>query len=112
MRHRQPQIFNNGASLFEIKLFLGTAAAEARSALGYPAGERHALLIFCRQLRGTEPDWALARLAAREAGWREIEFLNASTADVCSADLDETARVSCKDAMAEGSAIIVYSEPV
>jgi len=98
--------------MFEIKLFLGTAAAEAGSALGYPAGERHALLVFCRQLRGSEPDWALARSVTHEAGWREIEFLKASTVDPTSADLDQATHLSCKDAMAQGSAIIVYADAV
>ena len=112
MYEQQSPILNSRASWFEIKLFLGTAAAKDHEALNHTAGERRALLVFCRQLRGSEPDWARARAVAYEAGWGEIQFLNASTVDPASAELDETARASYQDAMARGSALIVYSDPV
>ena len=96
----------------EINLFLGIAAVAKGNELDYPIGERHAFLVFSRQPGGSEPDWNLAESHVQRAGWSDIEFEKASTLDPSALDLEPSARASYDAAMANGSAIIVYSDPV
>ena len=65
----------------EIHLFLGTASAGQNSKLGYPAGERHAILVFLRQPANTEPDWEQAKSYVESSGWNKVDLQKASKID-------------------------------
>jgi hypothetical protein len=98
--------------MYEIGLFLGIAEVSEGNQLGYPIGERHALVVFSRQPEGSEPDWNLAKSHMQRCGWSDVEFEKASTLDPSALDLEPSARSSYDAAMINGSAIIVYSDPV
>jgi hypothetical protein len=75
----------------------------------YPAGERHALLIFSRQPEGSEPDWILAEFHANNAGWSNVELQDSSVIDPEKLDSEPLARESYEDATARGS-LLVFSD--
>jgi hypothetical protein len=97
--------------MYDVNLFLGIAAAAEGNELDYLPGERHAFLVFSRQPRGSEPDWDLAESHVLNARWCDVELRQASTLDSSAAD-EPTARPSFDAAMAGGSEIIVYPDPV
>ena len=99
-------------SIYEIHLFLGTASAGQNSKLGYPAGERHAILVFLRQLTNTQPDWEQARSYVEGVGWNKVDLQKASKIDPKTLDDNPDGKKSYEEAMSNGKAMIVYSEPV
>ena len=98
--------------MYEIHLFLGIAAAEETSKSAFPAGERHALLVFLRQPIGSDHYWSLAESCLEDAGWAQVALQKASTVDRSVLEIEPTAQSAYEDAMARGSAIVVYSDPV
>ena len=60
--------------MYEIQLFLGIGAASEGNQFGYPVGERHALLIFSREVAGSETNWSSAKTHAREGGWFDLDL--------------------------------------
>jgi hypothetical protein len=98
--------------MYDVNMFFGTAAAMAGNEHSYPAGERHALLVFSRQLNGTEPDWSLAESVATNKGWFDVQLNQASVVDPSALDVEPNARLSYEQAMTEGWALIVFSDPV
>ena len=91
---------------------MGTACAAVANTSGYPIGERHAVLCFSRQPSDTESDWELAASHLVLGEWTDVELQQASTVAAEMIDADPAARASYDRAIAEGWAIIVFSEPV
>ena len=96
----------------EIHLFFGIASAGQNSKLGYPVGERHAILVFLRQPANTEPDWEQARSYVEGAGWNRVDLQKASKVDPKTLDNNPDGKKAYEEAMSNGKAIIVYSDPV
>ena len=94
----------------EIHLFLGTASAGQNSKLGYPAGERHAILVFLRQPANTEPDWEQAKSYVESSGWNRVDLQKASKIDPKTLANNRDGKNSYEEAMSNGKAMIVYSE--
>ena len=99
-------------SMYEIHLFLGTAAAGSKSDQGYPVGERHAILVFLRQPTNTEPDWKRATSLVEDSGWTNVDLQKASKVDPKTLDQNPDSKKAYDEAMSNGKAMIVYSEPV
>jgi hypothetical protein len=100
------------SSIQEIHLFFGIASTGQNSKLGYPAGERHAILIFLRQPANSEPDWEQAKSYVEGAGWNKVDLQKASKVDPKTLDDNPDGKKSYEEAMSNGKAMIVYSEPV
>ena len=98
--------------MYEIHLFLGIAAAREASKCGFSVGKRHAVLVFFRQPIGSDHYWNLAESCLEDAGWTQVALQKASTVDRSTLETEPTARSAYEDAMARGSAILIYSDPV
>jgi hypothetical protein len=99
--------------MYEIHLFLGTAAAGGATNSRFPAGERHALLVFFRQPIGSDHYWNLAESCLEDAGWAQVALQKASkVVDRSVLEIEPIARSAYEDAMIRGSAIVIYSDPV
>jgi hypothetical protein len=98
--------------MYDVNLFIGTAAAMAGNQHSYPVGEQHALLVFLRLPKGAEPDWLAAESIVTSKGWVDVQLQQASTVDPSTLDIEPNARPSYEQAMADGWALIVFSEPV
>jgi hypothetical protein len=98
--------------MYEVNLFMGTGAALDANQDAYPAGERHALLIFSRQPQGTEPDWAAAEAIVTSKGWCDVQLQEGSLVNPHMLDSDPDARPCYEQALVHGWALIVFSDPV
>lgn len=95
----------------EIHMFL--AIGKAASTANYPIGERHGMHIYLRQPVESEPDWAAAEAVAIQNGWAQMELQKAGILPAESKDITEEPFRSCyEEALNEGNAILVYSNPV
>jgi hypothetical protein len=78
----------------------------------YPAGQRHALLLFIRQSAESEYDWRDAERVVSEAGWGDIEMRKAGRLDLEPTATDQTLRGAHQDAAVTGRSIVVYEDPI
>ncbi|MGH9872877.1 MAG: hypothetical protein ACRD9S_10475 [Pyrinomonadaceae bacterium] len=99
-------------SIQEIHLFFGIASAGQDSRLGYSAGERHAILVFLRQPANTEPNWEQAKSYVEGEGWNKVDLQKASKVDPKTLVDNPDGKKSYEEAMSNGKAMIVYSDPV
>jgi hypothetical protein len=60
--------------MYEVHVFTGTATATGECYGPFHPGDRHPLLAFLRQGKGTDHDWAGAESWISKAGWREVIF--------------------------------------
>ena len=99
--------------MFDVHLFQAIARASAATSGAYRPGDRHAMLIFVRQDRGTEHNWAGAEDGAREAGWFEISINRAGTLSAENLNgKGEGFMGAFEHAMNGGCGLIVYADPV
>jgi hypothetical protein len=99
--------------MVEIILFLGTATANEDNPHGYSAGEKHAVLLFLRQDKGSAPNWSKAKTSLGEKGWSDIVLSEASPiAPGALSSFHSDALASYKDALKDGFAALVFSEAV
>lgn len=90
-------------------MYLAEGVAENDNPQGYPAGEKHAMLIFVAGYRN-DYAWQEAERAAREQHWRDIEFGKAGQVTQAQvAEQDATIRAGYREALECGSAVIVYA---
>jgi hypothetical protein len=99
--------------MFDVHLFQATAKAGTATPGTHRPGDRHAMLVFIRQDRGTEHDWAAAEAGVCEAGWTEVSItrggtLSAETMNGKGADFVD----AFEYAMNGGCGLIVYADPV
>ena len=87
--------------MYDVNMFFGTASAMAGNEHSYPAGERHALIVFSRQLKGTEPDWSVAESLVTKKGWFDVQLEQASVVDPSALDFEPNAQPSYEHAMTE-----------
>jgi len=94
-------------------LFLAVASAAAANPLGYPEGETHAVLIFLRSKSGASSDNVKAAAELTRRGWFDVTISEAAPVVVASLDsVHPDARASYQDALTDGFAVLVFSEPV
>ena len=97
----------------EIILFLGTARANEANLHGYPPGEKHALLVFLRQEKGSVPNWSKATTALEQKGWSDIALSEPRPiATEALGSVHPDALASYEDAIEEGFAVLVFSEAI
>ncbi len=97
----------------EVLIFRGEATAEPGNPLNYPAGRRHAALLFMRQERGTSPDWSRAATELETRGWSDVALAEASPVSVEGlSSVHPHASSSYNEAVREGFAVLIFSEPL
>ena len=90
-------------------LFLAMAAAASDNPDGYPAGEKHALLAFVGDAADNSAR-AFSELTKR--GWSNVSITESAPASVASLDsVHPHARAAYEDALKDGFAALVFSEP-
>lgn len=95
----------------EIHMF--SAVAEAGAGCGFPHGERHPMLIFVRQPRGTAHALAAAAAAASAAGWREVDITRAGTLPPDAGDtMDPVVKAAYDRALDSGAGLTVFDAVV
>jgi hypothetical protein len=93
----------------EVHVFVATAAAkDDDAAAGLRKGDRHSLLIFCRQPEGEAPDERLARKSASASGWSEIRLERSKRLAVTAVPQDAVLRAAFNDALKEGFAVVAH----
>ncbi len=93
---------------FELHVFLATAESKKLEEAGCPVGERHSLLIFCRQPEGEEGDERLARKSASAAGWTAIKLERSKCLPVTAVPQEPVLRDAFNDALKDGSAVVAH----
>lgn len=93
---------------FELHVFLATAEARNFEAAGCAPGERHSLLIFCRQPEGEEGDQPLARKSASAAGWTAIKLERSKCLPVTAVPEQAVLRDAFNEALKEGFAVVAH----
>jgi hypothetical protein len=94
--------------VFEVHVFLGTATAKNSKDSGCVEGERHALLIFCRQPEGEAADEPLARKSASAAGWTAIKLERSKRLPVTARPEEAVLRAAFADALKEGFSVVAH----
>jgi hypothetical protein len=95
-------------AVYEIHVFCGTATAKAGGK--FPPGERHAFLLFLRQFRESDFDWAVAEDFMSTNGWDDPDFQQAGKVGPGS-EL-EGVEDMYQGALSDGGSIIIYSDPL
>lgn len=96
----------------EIRLYTGVAKAEAGNRQNFPIGERHAINLFLSQEDGSAPAWDIAESILADAHWSNLEQLKTAIAQE-----EKTLQSGppfpdmYRAAIANGSALLVYSTP-
>lgn len=93
----------------KVHVFQANAVSQNSDVTGYPAGEKHAMLIFLRQPE-EDHDWQEAENRAHSSGWNQVEFRRAGTLGESVDHLEETMRKAANSAMSDGSSIVVYAD--
>ena len=87
-------------------------AATKANGKEYRAGERYSLLVFIRQPIGEEPNRQSAGKGATAAGWKDVKIERSRRLPSGSTPGDPVLREAFGEALAEGSAVVAYKEPV
>ena len=98
--------------MYDVNLFMGSAAALADNPHSYPVGERHSFLVFSRQPTGTEPDFVAAESIVTSKGWFDVQLQEGSLVNTNALDCDPDARPCFEQALEHGWALIVFSDPI
>ena len=104
----RPKKGTAAAPVFELHVFIATAAAKDDPVAGLHKGDRHSLLIFCRQAEGEEADERLARKSASASGWSEIRLERSKRLPVTAVPQDAVLRAAFNDALKEGFAVVAH----
>ena len=97
---------------FDVHVFLATGAATKANGTDYRAGKRYSLLIFSRQAIGEKPNRERAGKGAAAAGWKDLKLERSKRLPSGSTPGDPVLREAFGEALAEGSAVVAYKEPV
>ena len=97
----------------EVTIFLAVAAATENNALGYGAGETHAVLIFMREKIGASPDAQKAAAELAKRGWSDVKISEAASVSVAPRySLHPKATGAYREALNDGFAALTFSEPI
>lgn len=95
----------------EIHLYM--AVARSGTAVPYPAGERHPVLVFLRQAEHSEHDFPAAETVAVEAGWSDVDFTRAGTLPAdAEPTMEAVFRSHYRAALSDGASLLVYDTVV
>jgi hypothetical protein len=94
--------------VIELHVFLATAAAKDGFASGCAPGERHSLLIFCRQGEGEAADERLARKCASAAGWTAIKLERSKRLPVTAVPQEAVLGEAFREALKDGFAVVAH----
>ncbi|WP_171160115.1 hypothetical protein [Usitatibacter palustris] len=99
--------------MYEVHVFRGKATVGEENSLGYAPGGRHAIIVFSRQARGEDHDFALATERAVDGGLAKVvldrggtllpEAVNSMSPQFGSA---------FENALDGGFGVIVYEDPI
>ena len=92
----------------EIRQYLGTAAAMQGNSSGYPAGERHAFILYVAQKIGEEPHWDNAAAIVLEKLWGDVELRKTGLLSK-GKRLEHPFSEMYPEALEHGSALLIYS---
>ena len=97
---------------FDVRVFQGSAVSAPRHPLGYPAGERHDLIVFVRHEAGSDDDMMAVESLMRKAGWKRAILSQPMVLSHVPPPIsgDDTLRNSYHDAMAHGGAVLICRE--
>jgi hypothetical protein len=96
-----------------VTIFRAVAVATRDNTLGYRPDETHPVLIFAREKDGASPDWEKAAQELGKRGWSNVKISEASSVVVDTLDsVHPEARAAYQDALNEGLAALVFSEPI
>ena len=94
-----------------VHMFVGHAAAPEDNEWGYPCGERHGILLFCRRPTGSEYDSELAYAEVEDFGWTDVVLKKVGVADPKRAlTRGENFDNAYHTALQTGRAIIIYED--
>jgi hypothetical protein len=95
-----------------VTLYAFTAQAAAGPDVGFPPGERHAMLIFAvAETREVAEAEAKARVEAE--GWIGVDLLRGKVVELDPASIaEDTVRGAAQSAYADGCAFVVYRDPI
>jgi hypothetical protein len=97
----------------DIYLLMATGTAAKSDHHSYPAGERHALLLFNRQDDMAKVDYNLVAERGRAAGWVNVRVEQVAVINKASmAGKDEICRQAYEDAVADGFHVVVFTDPL
>ncbi len=95
----------------EVHMFLAKASALNGNESSYPVGERHAMLAFICQEKGTDHDWERAEATISQARWNNVEFSKAGTLSSENLNGKDQVFIDCyESALSKGSAMLIYSD--
>ncbi|MBE9584666.1 hypothetical protein IM792_09435 [Mucilaginibacter sp. JRF] len=95
----------------EIHIYLGSGRIGKLSRYKFPVGEKHSFLLYLKAAINTDLDLTDAEKAVANYGLYEIEFSKFGKISPDRVNDDET-RDNYNNAMATGSTLIVYSDPI
>lgn len=94
--------------VFDVHVFLATAQAKDGFTAGCTPGERHSLLIFCRQAEGEAADERLARKCASAAGWTAIRLERSKRLPVTAVPQEAVLREAFREALKDGYSVVAH----
>lgn len=94
---------------YKVHLFLGEASPTEENEKKFPVGVRRGLILFLRQVQGTDHEWERAKAVVEDTGFEQVEFRKAKVLDSSSIYENDEMFYECyNETMAKGSGIIVY----
>lgn len=63
--------------MYEVHTFVAYGEAREGNDQNYPVGERHPIVVFCRQRIHSDHDYERVEAVARRNGWAELEVAHA-----------------------------------
>jgi len=97
--------------IWEIHIYLGTAAITEKSNYNYPIGERHPFLLYLKANRESEYNHVDAEQVVSRSGLDGIQFSKVGKLDPAMVNNEEK-REYYDNAMKNGSTLILYTKPV
>ena len=97
---------------FDVSVFQGSAVSLEQHPLGYPAGERHDLILFLRQDGDDAADPLILEQLMRRAGWRKsmLSLIFVLSDRPMAIEGDDALTGSYRHAVEHGSALIICGE--
>lgn len=63
--------------MYEVHAFVAYGEAQEGNDRNYPVGERHPIVVFCRQPTYSDHDYERVEKVARRNGWGDLEVAHA-----------------------------------
>jgi hypothetical protein len=96
---------------FEIHIYIGTAEIEGNSSYNYPAGEKHAILLYLMENVNSNYNQTKAEETVAKKGFRNIEFTRVGKLTPEKV-LNSEQKKYYENAIRNGSTLIVYADSI